>query len=45
MDLFGLQYAFYLTAAFLVLATIVAAVLIGKDASLGPRPSEPRGVS
>ena len=45
MDLFGLQYAFYLTAAFLLLATIAAAVLIGKDASIGPRPSEPRGVS
>ena len=31
MDFFGLQYAFYLTAAFLVLATIVAAFLIGRD--------------
>ncbi|MCF8061734.1 MAG: MFS transporter [Deltaproteobacteria bacterium] len=35
MDFFGLQYAFYLTAVFLVLATAVAAFLIGNAPSSG----------
>ena len=45
MDYFGLQYAFYITAAFLVVATGVAIFLIRKNDSPGPRPSEARGIS